>query len=554
MTKNGPLDGLDKVTPDKATLLCCANPYPVLGDDSGQEDETSEMDWIKPEEIARLYSVVKKVPPQMVAMFGSVETRELMVTMNDPALQEQDSLLSKRELTEEESVEYAAVLPEYHAIRTRLNNLARRCVANIVAKNIVKTALNKSVSSHRKKPGMFFVGRALGTDVFAKLDALAESFMFTEGFSNRNVQAEYLKIKLHEYAIQAVFKLLSGGGYPMQDRSEIQAYLCDVDDANTRDGKGRIYARAFFDMIDHFEKVVRHSRKDLFKEMTTSLEATLPDKAVSDEDLAVGNSAKFEEIKDFIEIEKPGLLRRHIGQSKMLIAGKRYVKVDGFRFNSSCIVRLLLGPGAKYVTPRLTVNDVGNHNMEHSLWHDSVELYLDRFSGELCYCLTNLPIRPSLKKRDYLLIQGAVFDLLSDHFNGRAITPIQSVIKDTRECLANGTGSSSDNAAADSTLSAAGEEKSDTGDSAVADEGTGKTFEIFRRMRGIKGNRVFTALTGLLDKPVRINGSHHIFRGRNGKTYPIALHGDDQVGLGLLKKCLKMWELPPEDFLAMIKA
>jgi len=74
------------------------------------------------------------------------------------------------------------------------------------------------------------------------------------------------------------------------------------------------------------------------------------------------------------------------------------------------------------------------------------------------------------------------------------------------------------------------------------------------RLQGIKSNQVIAAFTKLLGNPVRIRGSHMIFRAKEDKkiTFPVPNHGDKDFGIGLLKKCLKKLQIPIDEFLVSI--
>ncbi|MBI5414653.1 type II toxin-antitoxin system HicA family toxin [Candidatus Peregrinibacteria bacterium] len=56
----------------------------------------------------------------------------------------------------------------------------------------------------------------------------------------------------------------------------------------------------------------------------------------------------------------------------------------------------------------------------------------------------------------------------------------------------------------------------------------------------LKGSRVKGILDGILGKPSRIHGSHHVYcSGAKPKGYPVPIHGDDDVPSGTLGKCLR---------------
>lgn len=68
-----------------------------------------------------------------------------------------------------------------------------------------------------------------------------------------------------------------------------------------------------------------------------------------------------------------------------------------------------------------------------------------------------------------------------------------------------------------------------------------------RLKRSIKTSVVLRAIKKLLGEPIRICGSHYIFRGLNGNTSPIALH-NGEVSTKMLAGCLTAWNISVEDF------
>jgi len=83
----------------------------------------------------------------------------------------------------------------------------------------------------------------------------------------------------------------------------------------------------------------------------------------------------------------------------------------------------------------------------------------------------------------------------------------------------------------------------------VPEETDHETKKVKCSYRNRKGNRVLRALSKILGRPVRCEGtSHFIFKGKAGNTYPIAIHGDKDVGVGLLKKCLENYDISYEEF------
>lgn len=62
-----------------------------------------------------------------------------------------------------------------------------------------------------------------------------------------------------------------------------------------------------------------------------------------------------------------------------------------------------------------------------------------------------------------------------------------------------------------------------------------------RECRGFRGNEVLSAMKRLLGDPVRVSGSHYLFRSANGITLPIAIHGSGSVDPNSLRSNIEAW-------------
>lgn len=68
----------------------------------------------------------------------------------------------------------------------------------------------------------------------------------------------------------------------------------------------------------------------------------------------------------------------------------------------------------------------------------------------------------------------------------------------------------------------------------------------FSRFRGLSGSDVHRILVQILGEPIRIRGSHHIFKGANGKTLPIPIHSGKTVSPAILVRALREWDMVEE--------
>lgn len=68
----------------------------------------------------------------------------------------------------------------------------------------------------------------------------------------------------------------------------------------------------------------------------------------------------------------------------------------------------------------------------------------------------------------------------------------------------------------------------------------------FRECAGFKSGLVKQVLSNILGEPIRVVGSHHIFKGPNGKTFPIPFHGQQNVSPKILRNGIEMWGITSE--------
>lgn len=65
----------------------------------------------------------------------------------------------------------------------------------------------------------------------------------------------------------------------------------------------------------------------------------------------------------------------------------------------------------------------------------------------------------------------------------------------------------------------------------------------------ISGKRLIKVLSEFGFETIRIKGSHHFLRDREGRTTVIPVHSNEDIGKGLFRKILKDCEINLEDLL-----
>ena len=67
------------------------------------------------------------------------------------------------------------------------------------------------------------------------------------------------------------------------------------------------------------------------------------------------------------------------------------------------------------------------------------------------------------------------------------------------------------------------------------------------RLPAISGKRLTSALSALGFETVRIRGSHHLLRHRDGRSTIVPAHGNETIGRGLLNKILRDCEVSRDE-------
>jgi predicted RNA binding protein YcfA (HicA-like mRNA interferase family) len=68
------------------------------------------------------------------------------------------------------------------------------------------------------------------------------------------------------------------------------------------------------------------------------------------------------------------------------------------------------------------------------------------------------------------------------------------------------------------------------------------------RLPRLRGKQVLAALHQAGFEVIRIRGSHHFLRHRDGRATIVAVHSGEHIGPGLLNKILADCEMTREDF------
>jgi predicted RNA binding protein YcfA (HicA-like mRNA interferase family) len=68
----------------------------------------------------------------------------------------------------------------------------------------------------------------------------------------------------------------------------------------------------------------------------------------------------------------------------------------------------------------------------------------------------------------------------------------------------------------------------------------------------LNGKEIIKVLDKLGFNVVRIRGSHHILKHRDGRMTVVPVHSNEIIGMGLLSKILNDCEIKKEDFIKLL--
>lgn len=489
------------------------------------------------------------VPFNSKKLFGPVCVNELYAIANDQDMLEVDSMVYRGELTLPEAQEYTLVLPEYDILRRKIDHLAKKLVAELVARGSLRAAVQKSVPTaffRRPSAKLFQPGRAVN-ELFSEMTEFVTS-QNVAGNNYRNTRINSLLNRAIEYFSEALTQELAKREYDDNDREVIKTHFFHHWDKRAlSEMSERFPGRILTDVRAHLQQTVQRYKTN-FDSLVRAHEVQVG--ALSDNQLQISNEKMFGEIAQLAQIQKIERKRVKLGECTVDVEAGKLLRSRSFKEQSICIVRLNLDISKKHFRPQIRYagGDAEEIVPQHQLSEASVELYLDRSTGELCYILTHIPASDSFSKHDYLMLKHAVYSVLNEYLEEKVTAPAKEPIQTVRDVVTDSVALSTPEAHIprrpqfqDVTVEAEGKHPEEETDARR------EWKKYLRLLRGTSGNRIFHALRHLLGPPVRQNGSHIFFSGRNRKPHVIALHGAKPIGIAMLEISLEAWEITPKE-------
>ncbi len=273
--------------------------------------------------------------------------------------------------------------------------------------------------------------------------------------------------------------------------------------------------------------------------------------------------------------------------------GDRYFPDFMRRAQSIAIARIGLDPALPFTDPELVTRSNGSQFLKHYGSDGSIELYLDRHTGELCFVGTNIPLPesclvasseydgfyPVLKTLVYrhLLryLEEEATRSMTDHFfpehsgldggSGDVVGSTEDLVDSTgdledptlalREALEvaeifpelssqGDNGHVRDGQAASDTAHCASDLLDSDGDPLVQPVGA---FCTASDLRSLHPRQVYRVLDSLLGKPRK--GRHFVYNDDDGRAFPLPHHiSDTDINSHILSDLLKRFRITREQF------
>ena len=184
----------------------------------------------------------------------------------------------------------------------------------------------------------------------------------------------------------------------------------------------------------------------------------------------------------------------------------------------------------------------------------AIDFSVQKFTGEITLNGSGLPLSYVLAKQDYELIRCIILNHLYERLRTKE-PDMEELLIGTGEPSTDGSPSE---AAAElikycdyvreHAVPEADAAQANTTNTNTAEEVVGRNIErMYRVLSNAGGTKILAAVKRILGEPVRISGSHYIFKSlvHPGQSCPIPIHGSDPVSPGVLKKFLQKIGLSP---------
>lgn len=537
-----------------------------------QEQQAQESSRVRKTPRAKLNRWIKEhaqMPSGLRGFISEEDFSGIWDLLSEEVLIEIDTLFLEGELRDKEAMLYCAYLPEFRDLLFRFDEHLDKIFESY--KEQVPSAVRKAF------PEKGLVSAEELLRLYDKLGQLANSLGIGKmPAAFRNSLASYVFIYLSSRLTPEIYWQLQDVPYVKKDphaNRKINLIFQDLQIGVQRMGLGLLPGYLEIGSMKTLTEAHAVHRKEA-RQIFDSCDVESDDV----DDLRRNADAKFDVITGLVVDYPIGQFEALIGDTSLQFNDVRKILGEGFAGNLFCQVRVTLDMDMREPLKPYTFykGKVGT-NIHVAAQPDFFDLMIYSDRGEINIS-TAIPYSRIVGEVDYQKFRNVIFDTLinklaTDEFHEMQKKPsVGTITKEVKERTQEATGSEVETEIRDVHAQViqeaevkpfylsvpyvpAKDQETDTNGHVVeqakrAQEEIGYVPSV--SLRGIKGNRVLRALKSLLGDPLSVHGSHYKFTCRNGSSYPIAIHGDRDVGVGLLVNCLKKFGVSMEEFVGCL--
>jgi predicted RNA binding protein YcfA (HicA-like mRNA interferase family) len=481
-----------------------------------------------PEELRQLLSSRCLVGIPERKMFFEKNVNEAINFFNDRTLIELDVLfldLDKNNEDEyEKLVEFFMFTPEYRSLMIRLHNLVS------VFFQIIKPRLFRAFKTAFKPKGidMHPIGEVLYriNSVAISLVAKSPHAVIRNKFVCEFVTFLFERITLE---LNDIARNLISSSNSRISKQQAEMFFELLGRAPImKDLKGLDYH------VQRLKKTINALYPDNFREIL--LQADKDDTAMLKDEA----DDKMEIIRDLAPLFSFNVQYKNWDKSRMEL----YCVTDRIsgeaRANILFQLRIIVNPDCEIQKNEASLYYEGGMPMIRSdVGNSFFDISLDYCTGEF-FIFRGVPFSQVLNKLDYLKFKNVIFDAIIECLaqeEKKTTCPLMDNVNDVKGEI--------NHLLPNDTCKCDLLKRED-----VEDE---NGFVYRKRLKGLKGNIVLNALDVLVERVRTSGSSHFIYKCRNGGTYPISIHGGEEVGTGMLLTVLKRLGVSYKEFCLQIK-
>lgn len=475
------------------------------------------------EEATKIANEPVRFSEEAKKIFGAENIEALSATLSNETSREIAIMNLTGEISDDETIEYALLLEEMQEIFTKLEEIAEKMAKQIGQK--AEYYLNALINKDDSKPQTRGLHKILGSieQLFSGLNTNLKPILLLEiSFFSKILLKKLLRL---------IDKILSERCSPQKKGKIISFFYHEKTDNPVFETNHYYYAillGSVYTLKNYFDS----QKKDEYKDLFSSDEQSHSEQELNDMFAEIKNLSMFKTINfstsqgqthlQFLNLSQENTADIFYGTERVMFICKIIITKDP-KNNFSVVLNRITGKLENNVSDLSGfIGEEAERNLRYILFKKLLE-YLRNKKDDILPA----PITP---KKPETTIQPVVLE-----------TQTQTTDDDSQRKL------SLEKPLSDNP------KESPTTDDAISkrDEKAPPETPHPKNTPGLfilSGNEVKKALDTLLGKPTRISGSHYIYKGRSGRTFPIPLHGNTDTNPFILKTCLNKFGITPEEF------